>query len=238
MTRIVLSREVVSAVLGRPCPTCADRAEWCGFGGGLPDDNPDCSGGVLPATSEWVVVEGRYCCLHEPEAWERYTVEYGFEMPPPNDKCVCGPPADLVEAARTGERVDLAVKCETCEGHGVLAGNPEEQPEGRWKLGPKPPLGEPCSIWVIDCTADCSDGLVVLGAALVAEVLPIYEFTSYDPLVSLDEHVIVSIGGGVVFKRHKHQDEPTSLTAQFASYDLTTIVGRWAIRLTDARRAE
>ena len=27
------------------CPTCGARAEWCGYGDGLPDDNPDCDSG-------------------------------------------------------------------------------------------------------------------------------------------------------------------------------------------------
>lgn len=29
------------------CPTCADRAEWCRYGDGLPDDNPACSNGNI-----------------------------------------------------------------------------------------------------------------------------------------------------------------------------------------------
>lgn len=253
MTRIVLSREVISAVLGRPCPTCEgdtdaedhpcaktqrpikpcradlwnahprfdgphdwhffhygpndrytgsctgsgdgshcncsmtqDVCHWCGLEW-LGDGEvrcPDCSGGVLPPTSEWIVVGG--------EPW----VHLDWPHPGKRESEV-RPPADLVEAAHSGERVDLAV------------------PQEPWRLGGR------------------SDGLVVLGTALVGKVLPIHG--QHDDRYDLEPSVEVLDDGEV---RYHDGDGSTDVTAQFASYDLTTLPGQYAVRITDARPAD
>jgi hypothetical protein len=49
----------------------------------------------------WIAAPGSYCCLHEPEEWKRYTVDYGFDMPPPSSACICSAPEFMV-AVTTG----------------------------------------------------------------------------------------------------------------------------------------
>jgi hypothetical protein len=68
------------------CATCGDRAEWCGYEDGLPDDNPNCSAGsivfahatveVLPVCWHDDPFPGDPCIVVYRDRYDQYVVLY------------------------------------------------------------------------------------------------------------------------------------------------------------------
>lgn len=205
MPHILVPRPVADALMPRECPVGAGPR--C----------PLCDGsGFLPSTLQWVVVEGvpvtypaalacackRRGGVHpwEPGEW----CSPQIVDPPP------APPADLVRAVESGDRIDIAVECDVpnCFDGAIVV--PGRQGDGEL-LGP--------------CT--CTAGRVVVGSVLPTEILAIAQEPPDGP-----RRDAITIGPDY---SAWHFNRPIDL----APYgDPASLVGRYAIRVTDPQKAD
>lgn len=234
MIRVLVPRPVADALMPRACARCAG----VGHLGPATDSPvflygarcPTCDGsGSLPPVLTWLVVEGDRCkanqdgdCSweHCPQLRDGEPVRSGRHCPidtwayeAEDENGPAAPPADLVRAIESGERIGIDEACD-CD-------------EGRvWTYRNSGPF------YAVPCT-DCTDGRVLVGSVRPTEVLPVVDgdvaCESYP-----DDGIYVSARLGTAWR-----DSDCMTDIDLSLYgDPGSLVGRYAIAVTDARREE
>lgn len=212
----------------RPCPHDCER-----FGGKVPGHTRgsnwdwvpcECDGTfVLPPVLRLLVVDGECAYGNECDGREfTWVDEYQREItePCPEDH---EPPAAIVRAIESGNRIDIETGCDECDGH------------GRWVDLPVRPGGEP--IERDDC-ANCTAGLVPVGSVRPVRVLSVRT----DFLFHTDPGAVIVWSEPM--QRHGRVDlvpRPGALTTDVTEHlsvygPAESLVGKFAIEVEDARR--